>query len=351
LEQALSIKLSKQDADELEKDVKLFLDKSLPKVIRKTVKDGAKLVVKSLEGRWPEERIDERNQMQLFRDRLNLRWSAGLDPLRMMLIASREVGQEFADKLARSKAKTGLLRRQAITMLHMRACQTTLEILTLLESGLPDGAYARWRTLYEISVFALVIDRFGDEIADRYLAHDIVSMREALVNEFRYHDKVYEPEKLVGEQKELEEEFRSVLAEFGESFAKPYGWAAHNLCKNHPRFRDLEEAVDWGALPPDYKWSSHKIHAGAAGTIRTLGSIGGEQFIHAGAVNAGLDIPAINTAYSLMQITSLVFGKLSDLEAQIRMQSLVVLRDRVVNECRKAARKLERDHLEFLSEQ
>jgi hypothetical protein len=345
----LTIKFTKKDLDALEKDIKAFLNDGLPKVITNSVKGSAQYLVKKLEKRWPEVRVDDKNQMRYFRDRLDLRWASALDPLRMMLMASREIGQTYADKLARSKAKTGICRRQALALLHIRACQTTLEVLTLLESGLPDGAYARWRTLYEISVVAFVIDRFGDEVAERYLAHDVVSMRESVINELRHDGKTYDPQKLEGDLKELEGEFQNVISEFGKSFAGPYGWAAHSLGKKSPRFQDLEGAVDWNALPPNYKWSSYKIHAGIAGTIRTLGSICGHNFIHAGATNAGLETPTIHTAFSLLHVTSLVFGKLNDFETQIQMQSLVVLRDKVVSECRKTARKLEEDEIEFQS--
>ena len=99
-----------------------------------------------------------------FSDRIDLRWSKGLGPLRMMLIASREVGELFAEKLKRSKAKKGILKRKTLMILHMRAYRTTLEILTLIENGFPDGAYARWRTLYEITVVAFfkrIVQREG----------------------------------------------------------------------------------------------------------------------------------------------------------------------------------------------
>lgn len=343
----VNIKFTQEDLDELERDIEVFLNKDLPKIVHDTVKDSAKSIVKSLERSWPETKVDERNEMRGFRDRLDLRWAAGLDPLRMMLIASREVGQEYADKLFRSKAKTGIITRQAIAMLHMRACQTTLEVLVLLENGLPDGAYARWRTLYEISVVAFVIDRFGDEIAARYFAHDVVSSRESVTNEFRHQGKAYKPEKLRADLRQLEENYQAAIAEYGKSFAGPYGWAAHNLGKKNPRFQDLEASIDWNALPPNYKWSSYKVHAGVAGTVRTLGSIGDQQVIHAGVTNAGLEMAAINAAFSLMQVTSLVFGKMNKFETQIKARSLVVLRDKVVRECRKAAKKLEEDELEF----
>lgn len=345
----LKIEFTKHDADDLEKDVMAFLEDDLPNVIFRAVKSTAKSLVKRLEKDWPEVKVDECAGNRHFRERLDLRWAAGLDPLRMMLIASREIGQAYADKLARSKAKSGLIKREAIAILHMRACQTSLEILTLLENGLPDGAYARWRTLYEITVVAFVIDRFGDEIAERYLAHEVVSMRESVINEFRYDGENYLPEELEGGLRELEENFQAAVMEYGKPFKGPYGWAAHNLDNRSPRFQDLETAVDWDALPPDYKWSSYKIHAGVAGALRSLGNIGDQHFIHSGATNAGLETPAMHTAFSLMQITSLVFGKVSDLETQVQMQSMVILRDKVVEQCRKAAKKLLKDEMEFQS--
>ena len=137
------------------------------------------------------------------------------------------------------------------------------------------------------------------------------------------------------------------MAEYGKSFAGQYGWAAHHLNVKSPRFSDLERAVDWDALPPHYKWSSYKVHAGIAGGVRGLGSISDELIIHGGASNAGLDVPAINTAYSLLHLTSLVFGKRDELENSIHMQALVLLRDKVTKECRKAARTLEKEEMEI----
>lgn len=343
----LSIVFTEEDGEEIIQSLNRFLENGLPELIKSSIQDGAKSLVREMEKGWPEQKVHERNDERYFRDRIDLRWSKGLDPLRMMLTASREVGQDFADRLARSKAKKGVAKRHAIMILHMRGCQTTLEILTLLENGLADGAYARWRTLYEISVVAFVIERFGDEIAERYLDHDVVSMREAVINEIRHDGKNYEPGNPPKQLKELETDFKALLAEYGKSFAGQYGWAASHLNVKAPRFSDLERAVDWDALPPHYKWSSYKVHAGIAGGVRGLGSIGDQTIIHGGASNAGIDIPAVNTAYSLLHLTSLVFRKRDELEESIQMQALVILRDKVAKECSKAARKLEKEEMEI----
>ena len=341
----LNLEFSEQDTKDLKDKHRIFLKDNLPRIIIDSVKDSAKLIVKSLEEEWPERKVDDVNKVRHFRDRLELRWAKGLDPLRMMLIASHEMGEEFIEKLSRSKAKTGLVKREALAALHVRTCKTVLEVITLLENGLPDGAYARWRTLHEISVVAFVIDQFGDEIAERYLMHDVVSERESLVNEFRYSGKKYDPKRVRGEHKEIEEDFQAALRKFGKPFSSPYGWAASSLDLKRPTFQDLERAVDWNVLSPDYKWSSYTIHGGVAGTVRTLGVTGDSQVIHAGATNAGLAMPAILTAYSLMHMNSLVCGRVGNLEVQIKMTSLLMLRDKVTKRCQQVAKELEADEL------
>ncbi|UWS81088.1 DUF5677 domain-containing protein [Phaeobacter sp. G2] len=341
----IAIEFTDQDGDEILEKMNDFLNKGLPKLIHGSIEDGAKSIVKDLEKRWPEVKLNEKYETRHFSDRIDLRWSKGLDPLRMMLIASREIGEVFSGKLVKSKAKRGKLRREALMILHARACQTTREILTLIESGFPDGAYARWRTLYEITVVAFFISRFGDEAAKRYIAHDVVSARDLLENEFKFAGEVFDPSSLEGPAKQIEDDYEAVVELFGRSFKGPYGWAADSLGCKAPRFQDLEQAVDWGALPQEYKWSSLKVHAGSAGTLRTLGSILGDKIIHSGATNAGLQTPAIHTASSLLQITSLIFPKSHQLETAVQLKALVILRDNVVKECRKAARKLERDEL------
>jgi len=46
--------------------------------------------------------------------------------------------------------------------------------------GPADGAMARWRTLHEINVVITLIAEHGDELAERYLAHDIDESARAL---------------------------------------------------------------------------------------------------------------------------------------------------------------------------
>lgn len=324
-------------------DVEDFLKNDLSGFLTEAVDSCATIICKELCKNWPEQSIFERNEMQGFRDRLQLRWCKGLDPLRMLLICAREINGNFFDKLQRSKAKTGLLRRHVLILLHMRACQTTMEVISLLENGLADGAFARWRTLYEIGVVASLIDTHGDDIAQRYLDHDCVAMKRSLENALKHDNPNSTPSVPKRTQKEIIRDYNDVIAKYGPHFNSHYGWASHHLCIKNPTFQELEIAAGGDALPPIYKWASFKVHAGVSGLLWNLGDLSEEFLTLLGASNAGIEEPAVNTAYSLTQVTSLLYGNSNKLEDMIELAALCKLRDRVTNECTRAARKLDRE--------
>ena len=327
-------------------DVDRFLKEDLPAVIESAVDNCAMILSRKLIEDWPEQKIFERNEMQGFRDRLELRWCKGLDPLRMLLTCSREINENFQNRLLRSKAKTGLVRRHVLILLHQRACQTTMEIIALLENGLADGALARWRTLYEVGVIASLIDMHGDDIAERYLDYDCVAMKHSLDNALKHDDSRLSPSISKRVQAQINREFEEIISYYGTEFKTHYGWASFHIDRKNPRFQDLEVAAGVDALPPTYKCASFKIHAGVSGLVRNLGNMSEYQPTLAGASNAGIDEPALNTAHSLLQVTSLLYGKSNKLEDTIELAALCRLRDQVVAECRRAARRLEKDEKE-----
>jgi hypothetical protein len=52
--------------------------------------------------------------------------------------------------------------------LHGRACQEYLEILALMRGGFADGAFARWRSLYELACVASFIEMHGEAVAEQF---------------------------------------------------------------------------------------------------------------------------------------------------------------------------------------
>ena len=338
------------DVDEVVRRVHIFFDEGLPSVVQATVRESAKDTVKALTDDWPEQKIYEQYEIQAFRARLDLRWSKGLDPLRMLLMCSREISERYANALARSKAKKGIVRRNVLILLHMRACQTTMEIITLLENGLADGALARWRTLYEVGVIATLIDMHGDDIAQRYLDHDAVAMKRSMDNELKFYSSTSGFSFSKRRQMEISREFQSVMTQYGKEFKSNYGWASHHLGIKNPTFQNLEASAEQESLPPEYKWASFKIHAGVTGLLRNLGNMTEQFTTLSGASNAGLQEPAIYTAYTLTRISALLIGNSRKLENIVQLATLCELRDKVAIECARAACKLEKDEKECSDE-
>ena len=343
----VTLSFTKEDLEEFKRRVKYFMKNELPSVAQAGVAAAAKIIMRSLTKDWPEQEIFERHDMQAFHERLALRWKMGLDPLRMLLTCAREVSDMFEKALRRSKARKGIARRKVLLFLHMRACQISMEIITLLQSGLADGALARWRTLYEVGIIATLIDVYGDDIAERYVDHEGVVMKKAMDTELRFHGNESKPLISKRRQNETNANYGAIISRYGPVFGSNYGWAAYHLKCKHPTFRTLEEAATKAPLAPAYKRASFNVHAGIAGLVHSLGNPTEQLVPLAGASNAGIDGPAINTAYTLTQITSLLYGNTVKLEKSVELAVLCLLRDKVEIECTKAARRLEKDEREL----
>ncbi|MDE8039179.1 DUF5677 domain-containing protein [Erysipelothrix rhusiopathiae] len=57
--------------------------------------------------------------------------------------------------------------------MHTRAVRTYLEVITLIIHGLPDGAYARNRTLYEIVFNMRVFNQYGGRAVQSFNKHEL----------------------------------------------------------------------------------------------------------------------------------------------------------------------------------
>ena len=147
----VNIDLTNEEAEELmsqiEEVVNLATD---PAVFQECLTAVAEVSLGALEEYWPERKIQEESELSGFRERLKQTWGAPIESFRMMLSISRELFLVEAESLRKSKAKTGRNLREALLGIHARALRTATAILVLLESGLADEAYARWRTLYEL---------------------------------------------------------------------------------------------------------------------------------------------------------------------------------------------------------
>lgn len=336
--------------DFTEEDFKKVLESAesfnanLPDVIHGLSQSLSRSVLTSLDRKWHDEHTAQFIERDEFRANLEDRWGRGLNSLRMMLTCSREIGAEFTKK---NPKKLDLALHSVLVRLHIRACKTTDEIITLLENGLSDGAISRWRTLHEISVVGTLISTFGNDIAQRYIDHLPIEAKRA-ANAYEAARKFLGLEAISDQEKAgIDTRFRAALSKYGADFGGSYGWAQAFLnAGRNPNFSDLEKAAGAAAMRPYYKMASYNVHAAPHSLFQTLGMIGDSSIVTAGASNAGLMEPGRLTARVHTQIIFLLFREPFSFDDIVHMHVLMRLRDRAIRAFERADKKLERDEKE-----
>lgn len=180
-------------------DLKDIFDEAIGKIIEEWVKDG--LSEDEISKRLSQEKIDgsikeminqssndlveyfKTNMYQIayeeqaktdeFVSRQKQTWGEGLAASQTMYIMAVEAAELYSDyvteKVDDETKKSKQYTFTALQHLHGRACQIFLEIFHLIRLGFADGAYARWRSLYELCVYADFIKHQGEQIAKQYI--------------------------------------------------------------------------------------------------------------------------------------------------------------------------------------
>lgn len=330
----IELEITDDDLDAIQVACTNFMKNDLPSLLKDERKKAGQSLTRTLKRRWGDQHAYEKAQHRGFRERLEERWGKAFDLLRMVLTCSQEIGRETGLQFHRSKAKRNRHLRYVLLLLHGRACQVATSIMVLMENGLADDAMARWRTLYEIEVVAMLIAQHGDNLAERYLRHEAVEAFRVRELEAKHGVKI--------SQKELAAHRQAVdglKQQYGVEYANHYGWAAHHIGSNARTFEELERAVKWNQMRPDYKFASYNVHASIRGITQRLGLMGREGFLQ-GPSNAGFMEPGRRTARTLTHITLLLMGAKLSFDDQIAFQSLVNLRDQASRAFNAVNRKL-----------
>jgi hypothetical protein len=343
VDSAIELSISDEDITEVEGVISRLME-SMPDIIDKTSTTAAKSTLKTLKRKWREEYFLQEVDFSIFRKNLERRWGRPLGMLRMLLTISREFGAEVAE--LRSSDESHL--NNVLLRLHIRACQVTAEIITLLENGYADGAMARWRTLHEISIVMALMNEHGEQLAERYIAHRAVEAKSGKDQyELCYEQLGYQP-LTADECNEIEKEFKDVISTYGKEFSGPYGWAAGYVQKGRRGIGlgELEAAAGRSAMASHYKFASHNVHAGPHALFFRLGLMDESGFL-AGASNAGLTEPGQNTAVSLAFVSILLAKGCINLDTIILMKILLQLRGEIPQAFAKAEQKLRDDHARY----
>jgi len=328
--------------EEISNKVNKLLE-NLPSIIDDLSQRAAKSAVRSLRKRWSGEYFYQTMELSGFRERLEARWGDAFGLLRMLLTIAREIGEETVRGARRSRSRKRGHLQEILLRLHMRSCQVTAEIITLMENGFADGAMARWRTLYEIEVVATIVADGGEPVAECYVEHQAVETTREVDEYSRCYQRLgYRPvAKRIAQQ--VSSRHKAAIQKYGKSFSSRYGWASNYLGQPNPQFRDLEAAAGRAGTRLNYLLANHNVHAGPRRAFFQLGLLEANRTMLSGPSNAGFLEPGQNTAFTLTQITMLLLARKPDFDKVVYMRILMDLRDKTSKVLAHADRKLRRD--------
>lgn len=343
----IKLHITDDDFKELHNKISDFYNIELPRIINNTTKEAGKGLYFTLKKDWKKEHKLQTEEYLKFKKNLLKRWRGPLELLRMLLTIARELGDAYISKHQNNSESHYL--PYVLSRLHCRACQVSAEIIALLEGGYADGAMARWRTLHEITTIAFVIEHYGEEIAERYIAHEVIESKHAMDDYIRYAEHLENALISENEKETVSAEYDAAIKKYGKAFDSHYGWAAYHLNKNKVTLFNLEEIAKRESLRPHYKMASYNVHATVKGIFCRLSDLDEQDHLISGASNAGLDEPGINTAITLCQISSLLLGNSESmtLEETIMLSAIIEIRNEIIKQFQEADYKLQQDHKLF----
>lgn len=258
--------------DEKEKIIEKFTNIDLNKIYMEFVNEISSDTLSYLKSTMYEEVMRFRTVDMEFNARLEQKWYKAFVASEAMYILVSDAAQMYLDyvkvideKQKEPKQWTFL----ALRNIHGRAMQIFLEILTLMKNGFADGAYARWRSMYELFITASFILQNGEKTAKSF----------------------YESSE--GEDR--------------------YDWAkASSILKNkqgHIKFDDIRRNcnVNTNKWKNEYNLANKIVHPSSQGTFRRLCNMGTVDVIPIGKSDYGLMTPGEHSAITLAQISSLFF--------------------------------------------
>jgi hypothetical protein len=275
------------------------LNKILEDAYMESIPELARILKEELDERSNSRLAEDGENSEGFRDRLYSIWKTPVDRLSIIIVCSRELGAEFNYWVRKSGALTP--KTDVQTRLHARSVYLASQIVYLVRGGFADGALASWRSLHETCVILKLISGEDEELASRFLAHEVIGTKNA-ADAYRKHSEKLNLEPFSDENyKEITDLFKKAEADYGKKFiGEDYGWTSGLKGNNVLKFRELEEYVELNYLRPFYKLASDGTHAGVASIGYKLGlSLTNEDILLSGPSNEGMTDPLQLCALSL----------------------------------------------------
>ena len=329
-----SLEKVKHDFEDTEEDavrISQLVQETMPRLIEIYENHLAKKSKKILRS--------QRREISTFKKRLAKTWNSAFDQLELFISFNLEYGVIVTESYRKKKIDD--VKFETLVRLHARACQIASEILTLIINGFADGALARWRSLYEISIIANFLEDKPVNLCQRYLDYYFVENYYEILEYQKNCEKLgYEPlnDDEINDASDL---LNAQKEKHGNDFARLYGWIGDYLPKKNWNFAGIEETVEFKFMRSFYKMANNSVHSGAKGFIHKLGTYDQNEVMLAGPSNYGFADPAQNTAYSLLQTTMTLSGFETYLEDAFYLQLGLNMHDKLSEEFVNIQQKIE----------
>lgn len=342
------IKLINENKTEIEKKIEKD-PKYMKKLMDFSVKNISKYLYSDLNKDKSNILNDVRNTAEQFNKRLYKTWKKPIDDLEILIELSMESAEMFVTTFYKDARKNNNSLFAALKNIHARAILTARECLVLLKNGYPDGAFSRWRTIYELSIIAIFLYEYDDdELCKRYLDFFFI---QAYNEEKLCREKGY-PSHTNTSFESLKHNYESVISEYGNDYGNgDYGWASKVLSKKRVTFRDIEEKTDASQLRGYYKSSSAYIHGNFKASEESLGVMTNiEKMLLVGPSNYGLSIPMQNVAISLVIISTMFLTVYSTIDTISASMILKNFMEKILVESDKIQTKIENNEMRLRGE-
>ena len=227
--------------------------------------------VETIESIMYEKVLEERAYANEFLARQEQKWGKAFVASEALYLCILESTEHYEQYVCSTHLGEENYTYHALKHIHGRALQMYSEIMCLVQNGFADGAYARWRSLYELSIIASFIGKHGAQVAEAYI-------------------------KSAGRNSKNE-------------------WARKATCfaNKKPRekitFKDLFENSEINeSWDEEYKFTNLLVHGSADGTFHRLGQYGNSPVLAVGRSDWGMSLPAIHAAMSLVLVTCQFFS-------------------------------------------
>ena len=203
--------------------------------------------------------------------RLEQKWNRAFVASEAMYCMVLEVAEDYCemvDSLDDENIEELKYRYIALRSLHGRALQQYLEIVTLMKNGFSDGAYSRWRSMYEVMHISAFILHEDEEVAKAFI--DVANSEDR----YEWAKKSKKLETVTGKV-----QFSHIVKLSG---------------------------VDKKIWDHQYKLANQVVHPSSQATFYRIGgsSIDGKMVIPVGRSDYGLTTPGEHSAIMLAQISN-----------------------------------------------